>query len=278
MLLESRFHEHSVFSTFTYEVDPDDGSLNREHLSSTVKRLRSRLAERNLGPVRFFACGEYGERNSRPHYHAALFGLNPEWLEHVDAAWHGLRSADRSAPGFTWHGSLTPQSAAYITGYVSKKLGGSDQARAAVLAGRTPEFVLMSRRPGIGLVAVPMLVEALTTREGSMYLALHKDVPTAFQIDGRLMPLGGYLRRRLREVILGDARQPAAAKELHEKQFFAKALPFVPSDASPTLRRLALNFDLSQAKEAHTQHVQTLEAKTNRAVWRTQFHNSKRKL
>jgi len=34
-----------------------------------MKRLRF-----HMGPTRFFMCGEYGEENFRPHFHALLFG------------------------------------------------------------------------------------------------------------------------------------------------------------------------------------------------------------
>lgn len=136
----------------------------------------------------------------------------------------------------------------------------------------------MSRRPGIGLVALPALVEALSTREGSMFIAQNRDVPSAIQIGGRLMPLGQYLRTRLRLVLFGESSQPTAAKELHERQFYATRMPFVPSDASPTLRKIASAFFYQQAKETHTQHVQTLEAKAHKAQWRQDFSHSRRKL
>lgn len=277
-MLEARFHEHSVFSTFTYEVEPDDGSVNPKHVSSTFKRLRARLAERALAPVRFFACGEYGQRGGRPHYHAAIFGLHPSCVGEFDAAWESLVSPCGAVAGFTRHGTLTADSAAYVSGYVSQKLGGSEEARAAALGGRRPEFALMSRRPGIGLVALPSIVEALTTKAGAKYIAENKDVPTALSIGGRLMPLGSYLRQRLRIVLFGEAVRPQAAKEAHERLFYATRLPFVPPDASPSLRAFAASFFHQQAKETYNEHLQTLEAKRLQSAWRTEFNSTRRKL
>ena len=36
-----------------------------------MKRLR-----RKFGKVRFYHCGEYGDKNGRPHYHASIFNYN----------------------------------------------------------------------------------------------------------------------------------------------------------------------------------------------------------
>ena len=37
-----------------------------------MKKLRGRLSPKR---VRYFHCGEYGEKFSRPHYHVCLFGF-----------------------------------------------------------------------------------------------------------------------------------------------------------------------------------------------------------
>ena len=38
-----------------------------------MKRLRARFPRAD---IRYYACGEYGEINSRPHFHVCLFGFN----------------------------------------------------------------------------------------------------------------------------------------------------------------------------------------------------------
>ena len=54
-----------------------------------MKRLRKKYGS----GIRFFHCGEYGELNRRPHYHALLFGFRPSDL--------CLFKADNGNPLFT---------------------------------------------------------------------------------------------------------------------------------------------------------------------------------
>lgn len=131
---ESTQHIQNSFVTLTY-ADPPPDAIDKRHVQLFLKRLR-----RKYSPLRYFACGEYGETSHRPHYHAIIFGhdflggaydvgsqlySNP----YVDQAW-GL--------GHVSIGSVTPASCAYVAGYVNKKIADLDT------------FNLMSRRPGIG--------------------------------------------------------------------------------------------------------------------------------
>lgn len=272
IMLEAQYHEHSSFVTFTYAKEPADGSVVKEHLSSTFHRLRKILSLQGRR-VRFFGVGEYGELGHRPHYHAAVFGCSLADQQRLESAWNGLRTTDGAEPGFVHVGSLSPDSAAYISGYVVKKL-----TAAASPSGRTPEFAVMSRRPGVGLVALPALVEALSTKAGAMFISQTGDVPVAFMVAGRLMPLGDYLRRRLRLVLFGEENTPARAKEINEQRFFQEHMPFVPPDASPTLRRLAQAFFSHEAKEAHSKYVESLKHRARDAQFKHEIRSSKRKL
>lgn len=129
----------SWFLTITYDEAHNPLVLSKRDLQLFNKRLR-----KAFGPFRFFACGEYGERKSRPHYHGIYFGLDIKDLKKY--AGHGERTlfvSDKVSSlwgsGFVVIGSVTPESVAYVSGYVSKKF-------------ETPDvFQLMSRKPGIGL-------------------------------------------------------------------------------------------------------------------------------
>lgn len=92
--LEAKQWQHNYFVTLTYDdfnvplrehckVDKFTGevtdlnnvmTLLPDHLKAFLKRLRTN-AERQLDHqgIRFFACGEYGPLNMRPHYHLILF-------------------------------------------------------------------------------------------------------------------------------------------------------------------------------------------------------------
>ncbi len=158
---EAQLHKQNSFITLTYDPEhvPKDGSLCLADWQKFAKRLR-----RKAGPFRFFHCGEYGEVNLRPHYHACVFGLDfiadrGLWKDSgkyplfrsplLDETW-GL--------GFATVGALTFKSAAYVARYVMKKVNGDlaaekygrvDEKTGEVFFVR-PEYVTMSRRPGIG--------------------------------------------------------------------------------------------------------------------------------
>lgn len=149
---ESLLHHASFFLTLTVDDEhlhrnhPDLlPSLDPCHLVLFMKRLRRRGQN-----VRFFACGEYGSKTLRPHYHMIIFGLNltdmkplskglseSAWL---DSVW-GL--------GKVAIGSVTPESIAYCCRYTTKKALGRPREW-YYERGLHPEFTRMSRRPGIG--------------------------------------------------------------------------------------------------------------------------------
>lgn len=228
-MLEAQSHELSLFVTLTYEEEPSGRNLRKDKLSSAMHRLRSAAARAFGGAIRFYACGEYGDQTGRPHYHAAVFGLRRTDVLFdaalgkyrcplIEQCWRGPHGGPGDGVGGNVDvGFLSPQSAAYITGYVTKKLVSSKTVER--LDQRTPEFSVMSRRPGIGSAALPSLVEALNTNHGALYLSRHGDVPTAFLVGTKLLPLGTHLRGQLREFFFGDPRQPQRAKDLANEKF-----------------------------------------------------------
>lgn len=160
---EASLHDENAFVTLTYADEhlPDYGSLDKRAFPLFMKRLRKARAEK----VRFFSCGEYGERFGRPHYHALLFGC--DFPDKVRCGERGKFPVWQSAElerlwpfGRAELGSVTFESAAYVAAYVVKKVTGSEERKDAaygVVDGETgevvrreAEFALMSRRPGIG--------------------------------------------------------------------------------------------------------------------------------
>lgn len=156
---ESQLHAVSCFLTLTYR-DPCPVSLRYRDFQLFMKRLRKSLKV----PVRFFACGEYGEETFRPHFHACLFGvdfLDKKFHKKGDSGESLFISAKADAlwgHGNVWIGSVTFQSASYVARYVMKKVTG-DQAEfyytvvdpvSGELLPVEPEFVHMSLKPGIG--------------------------------------------------------------------------------------------------------------------------------
>lgn len=150
---EASLYEDNAFITLTYsdECLPVSGSLDKSHFSGFLKRLRDRVGYER---IRFYACGEYGERTLRPHYHAILFNYDfpDKALFTTGSRGHRLYTSELldSVWGFghCQIGAVTFDSAAYVARYITKKITGD--LAADHYAGRAPEFSLMSRRPGIG--------------------------------------------------------------------------------------------------------------------------------
>lgn len=166
--LESLDHEKNCFITLTYNddfipqkdsVDPVSGeivrykSLKKTDFQLFMKRLRQRLDV----PIRYYSCGEYGEHTKRPHYHAIIFGWYPDEDDLVPVGKNGLGQILWSSSLLTevWHygnnivGDCTPESCSYVARYVQKKVN-QNYDKLLKLMNVEPEFVLMSRRPGIG--------------------------------------------------------------------------------------------------------------------------------
>lgn len=152
----------SCFITLTYNDEhlPPDHSLNKKHLSDFIKSLRQKLSPQL---IRFYGCGEYGEKFARPHYHAIIFGYDFSEDRKLWKISNGMRLYTSEQLSSTWHkgfcsiGTATFQSAAYIARYIMKKQNGEaapghylyQKIGAEELIPIAPEFTIMSNRPGI---------------------------------------------------------------------------------------------------------------------------------
>lgn len=158
---EHSMHEFSSYVTLTYnpEFVPFDGSLNYRDFKRFLRRLKNYLGRE----VRFFMCGEYGDKDARPHFHAVLFGVRFDDMVFYKNSPSGsalFRSAvlENLWPyGYSTVGEVTFDSAAYVAGYCTKKITGSEadshyrrELDDGTVYWLTPEFVQMSRKPGIG--------------------------------------------------------------------------------------------------------------------------------
>jgi len=149
---ESQLHDDSSFITLTYDPQylPQYGSLIKEHFVLFMKRLR-----KSIEPVkiRFFMCGEYGEKNSRPHYHALIFGYGfPDrklFSERKDVKLYTSDHLTKLWPyGFSTCGNISMESAAYVARYCLKKVQAREECPdmdADNFSGQIPEYNNMSR-------------------------------------------------------------------------------------------------------------------------------------
>lgn len=199
---------------------PSNGALVPSDLRDFLKRYRARLDPIR---IRFFAVGEYGDTSWRPHYHLAVFG--------AEGCWRGrtrkdLHARDRGCCGpcdlvrEVWGkgsvdlGSLTVESAQYLAGYTVKKLTKAD-APALKERGLPPEFTRMSnggreKTGGIGAGAIADIASTLLEFDLDKTLG---DVPVTLRHGKKILPLGRYLRKRLRKEIGRDEKAPDITDE-----------------------------------------------------------------
>lgn len=163
---ESELYDRNCFITLTYNDAclPDNYSLVKRDFQLFMKRLRRKYWNgKKSEAIRFYACGEYGEKTQRPHYHACLFNhdFDDKCLFTVrdDVRLYVSEELQALWPyGFSTIGDVTFESAAYVARYILKKMTGEGAARhyetvdetTGEVFERVPEFTLMSRRPGIG--------------------------------------------------------------------------------------------------------------------------------
>lgn len=184
---EKQMHKHNCVVTLTYDAEhlPGDLSLRYRDYQRFMKKLRKALGRRggdlraNLltapghnadtgespvpPPVRFYMGGEYGEIYGRPHYHAALFGIDfadKIYLRKTPVGSKIYTSETLSRlwkQGYASIGELTFESAAYIARYIMKKRTGDGNTQnyeildleTGEIRLRKKEFNNMSRKPGI---------------------------------------------------------------------------------------------------------------------------------
>ena len=148
IVFESRFHEHNCFLTLTYDDAhlPEDLNLNYRHVQLFLKSLRKEL---NPVKIRFYCCGEYGEKFKRPHYHLAIFGYDfpdkvPYRVHMGNTYYISSLLASLWPMGFHVIADLNFESAAYIARYMLKKQKGEKVDKRIV-----QPFSRMSLKPGI---------------------------------------------------------------------------------------------------------------------------------
>lgn len=171
-MLEAKDHEFNEFITLTYDeehVPKAQGVTNFEtgevgevktldfdDLQKFMKRLRIEF-ERKYGvtDIRFYACGEYGEKKERPHFHIICFNcpLPDKKLEKVSRKGSKQYSSEFLTKiwgkGLVRTSPVNFETCAYVARYVMKKTKGKEAVELFEDTGRKNENVRMSRRPGI---------------------------------------------------------------------------------------------------------------------------------
>ena len=159
---EASLYDENCFITLTFDDKHlGDGSLHVSDFQKFMKRFRQFVSPRI---IRFFHCGEYGAKFSRPHHHACIFNYDFPDKKPFGKDIYTSEILQSLWPfGFSTVGRVTMQSAAYVARYVLKKWSrenlegtelyeamealSNEDAKAKFYDGKHPEYVTMSRRP-----------------------------------------------------------------------------------------------------------------------------------
>lgn len=120
-----RSSRYSNLLTRTYPGLGTD-QARREAYQKETKERRIEIYE----PIKIsvFVCGEYGDRNGRPHWHAIIFNWRPQDLtpkgenHRGDKTYYSKELDTLWGKGRTEVGSVTFESAGYVARYAAKKL------------------------------------------------------------------------------------------------------------------------------------------------------------
>lgn len=235
MMLEQSSHTQNAFLTITYSdenlpkefmdeetgVIYSDNSVNPYHLKKFIHRLRSAWRRSGGKNFRYFAVGEYGDKTGRPHYHLALFGFptcTGVGSQLIDRTYVPCSCDNCKFVSKVWGlghislDTLSQQSAAYIAGYVTKKLT-SDKTdhQWNVLQGRYPEFSRQSRNKGIGHAAILEYASRIKP-----YIYDRRQIPPYITHEGKKWPLGEYLHNTLVSALGFEYKEGEKLKEYKE--------------------------------------------------------------
>lgn len=148
VLHESSMHKDNVFVTLTYKEDclPPYYSLRKRDLQLFVKRLRKSISPKK---IRYYACGEYGDKTQRPHYHLIIFGLGTSRCD-KEVVMQNWPYADWEVDEIREKafGIVEPASIDYVAQYINKKYSGDMEYEQYVALKREPVFKIASL--GIG--------------------------------------------------------------------------------------------------------------------------------
>lgn len=189
LVQESKRYEHNSMITLTYNEEnlPTDASVSRRDLQLFMKRLRKQIKTK----IKFFACGEYGSKGFRPHYHAIIFGYDFDDKQKFCFDKKGTQLYRSKllekvwTLGFSSVGEFTPESALYCAKYMQKMVDAK---------GKRKPFFQMSKGIGLDAINKDMLLN------DKVYL------------DGKTLPVPRYYLKKFEE------KQPDSTKFIKERR------------------------------------------------------------
>lgn len=241
LMQQYKISTNGYFITLTYDTKhvpiTSNGflELKKRDVQLFFKRLRktaSKTTGFSVSGIRYYACGEYGGKTRRPHYHAIIFNVAPELIE---ASW-GL--------GTVHYGQISEASVGYTLKYISKgrtvPMHRNDD--------RQPEFSLMSKGLGKSYLTPQMVQWHKADLENRMYCNLP---------DGKKVSMPRYYKDKL---YTEDERQiVSAAYKQRIKENDQKAFERSGSD----IEKMVRNHQETVLAERRKQHFKINQSKRN---------------
>lgn len=237
---EAQSNQQNSFITLTYSPEnlPKNNTLIKSDFQKFMKRLRKKTKQK----IKYYHCGEYGETNLRPHYHAILFNKKFEdekWIPGIPQNLKVSKELETTWDnGFSTIGSVTFNSAAYVSRYILKKQNGQYAQRKDPTTGIRP----YERIDIDGVLQEEQVLPEYTTMSNGIgkewFLkygkqAYYNDFTT---LDGKKHPLPQYYDNLMYEI---QPAYMAAIKEIRMEGFD-------PSEFTP--ERLAAKKKVAQAR------------------------------
>lgn len=240
LMQQDRKSISSYFLTLTYEpqrcpvTKAGYMSLVKRDLQLFFKRLRKSHEKTLLDPIKYYACGEYGGKSFRPHYHVIIFNIELELMigkRHADMIKAGTIPLDGKWPfvvsqwqnGHVTIGEVNGASVGYTMKYISKPKRIPQHRN----DDREREFALMSK--GIGKDYLTPAIEAyhkadlvnrmyLTTEQGKK-LAMPRYYKDKLYTYGERSEIAGYQKGEIEKRLLQETKQELAKGDQSFKQF-----------------------------------------------------------
>ena len=184
---------HAHFVTLTYSDDNltinENGvaDLNYKDVQLFIRKIRNDAVRKYnwQEKIKYYALGEYGPKNLRPHWHLIFFNLPPDFTESIQKHYkeHYTNTAFNEAweKGITTIAPVTTGRILYVSGYVQKHLGHKG---AYPDNKRRPEFAKWSTGLGKGY---------LTPAKIDYYRKTLK--PYIIDKDGRKLSMAEYYKK-----------------------------------------------------------------------------------
>lgn len=226
LILEHLDHETSSFITLTYDEEhfPHDFSISKRALQLFLKRIRK------IYPfhLRYYAVGEYGSQSHRPHYHLILFNFNPLFHDLIQKCW---------PYGFTYTAECNFYTIQYVVGYVTKKFIKKEDTL-------TPEFALMSKKPGLGFNQISKLADLIKSNND----LFSNNLPEYIRHGQKKLPFDRFTKSKLIKLLSLNYDCSDYLRDVMLKFFYAKNDSRFSLDNSPLV-----SFLLDESKQRNIQ-------------------------